>query len=74
MFMQFICMFMHLLFCIQLYADIDDHHCVVFEYVCLFPGVVPANGKIDIIVTFSPTEFNTAIMKLQVQICMHYHN
>ena len=31
-------------------------------------GIVPANGEVDITVTFSPTEFSTARMKLQLVI------
>jgi hypothetical protein len=31
-------------------------------------GVVPANGKVDVMVTFAPTEFSTAVMKLQLEL------
>ncbi len=31
-------------------------------------GVVPANGQVDITVTFAPVEFSTAHMKLQLLI------
>ena len=33
-----------------------------------FTGVVPANGEVDIHVTFTPTEFSTAQMKVQLKI------
>ena len=51
------------------------------RYCTLTLGVVPANGKVDVMVTFAPTEFNTAIMKLKVYIqythmymYIHVHN
>ncbi|CAI8001630.1 Cilia- and flagella-associated protein 221 [Geodia barretti] len=31
-------------------------------------GVVPANGKVDVMVTFAPTEFSTAIMKVKLEL------
>lgn len=31
-------------------------------------GIIPAYGQVDITVTFAPTEFNTAVMKLQLVI------
>jgi hypothetical protein len=31
-------------------------------------GVVPANGKVDVMVTFAPTEFNTAVMKVKLEL------
>ena len=34
-------------------------------------GVVPANGRVDITVTFAPTEFNTAVLRLQVIVTLH---
>ena len=33
----------------------------------LFIGIVPARGKTNITVMFTPTEFSTAIMKLQLK-------
>ena len=36
----------------------------ILPSLCL--GVVPANGRVNITVTFAPTEFTTAILKLQV--------
>ena len=34
-------------------------------------GVVPANGRVNITVTFAPTEFNTAVLRLQVIVTLH---
>ena len=31
-------------------------------------GVVPANGEMDVTVTFTPTEFSTARMRVQLKI------
>ena len=39
---------------------------VLFHYTDAL-GIVPANGGVEIIVTFAPTEFSTAIMMLQVR-------
>ena len=33
-------------------------------YLCA--GIVPANGKVDIFITFTPAEYNTATIELQV--------
>ncbi|KAK2149919.1 hypothetical protein LSH36_431g01010 [Paralvinella palmiformis] len=29
-------------------------------------GIVPANGEVDVVVTFTPSEFSTAVMKIQL--------
>ena len=34
----------------------------------LILGIVPANSEVEISITYSPTEFNTAFMKLQLMI------
>ena len=39
-------------------------------YVCA--GVVPANGKVDIFITFTPAEYNTATIELQVSLLYMY--
>lgn len=31
-----------------------------------FSGIVPANGEVDVVVTFTPSEFSTAVMKIQL--------
>ena len=32
------------------------------------PGTVPANGQLDIVITYAPTAFITAVMKIQLEI------
>lgn len=39
------------------------------NYILFFPvGIVPSSGKVDVMVTFAPTEFNTAVMKLKLEL------
>ena len=39
---------------------------IIVHVTCIYAGVVPANGKVDIFITFTPAEYSTATIELQV--------
>ena len=37
-------------------------------HMLLHTGTIPARGKIDILITFTPTEYNTSVIELKVHV------